>query len=192
MAISQFDYTKSWRDSEDFPTYESREEKVRDDMQSLFDEIRDALNTVISALISTATGSSGAKEIGVSPIVGLTGYHNVQDALAGLKAAVDAATTGTIPDGSLTTAKLVDSAVTTAKLADGAVTEDKLHSAAVTRNKIATGAVNANRCDFSSGINFPGPVRLSKNVVLTAGETYGTSSQLPEDPLEGQIFFVKV
>lgn len=182
MAISQFDYTKSWRDSDDFPTYESREEKVRDDMQSLFDEIRDALNTVISALISTTAGSSGAKEIGVSPIVGLTGYDNVQDALAGLKAAVDEATTGTIPDGSLTTAKLADSAVATAKLANGAVT----------REKIANGAVNNNRCDFSSGLHVTGPVVFDKRMVLTAGVHYGTNSQFPADPVEGQIFFVKV
>lgn len=142
--------------------------------------IKTYINTVlIPALTSTAPGSSGASEIGIEPIVGLNGYDNVQDALAGILAVYEA---GTVTDGS----------VTTAKIADGAVTEDKLHSAAVTRNKIAIGAVNANRCDFSSGINFPGPVRLSKNLVLTAGETYGTSSQLPANPVEGQIFFVKV
>ena len=44
MALSTFQYSKSWRDPEDFPTFEENEEQVRDDMQILFDEARDALN----------------------------------------------------------------------------------------------------------------------------------------------------
>lgn len=171
-----------------------------DQLKAKFDEAANLIKTYINTVLiptftSTAANASGASQIGVEEIVGLAGYTNVQDALAGLCDAIANAELGEIRDGSLTTAKLADGAVTAAKLADGAVTEDKLHSAAVTRSKIATGAVNANRCDFSSGINFSGPVRLSKNVVLTAGQTYGTSSQLPSNLTAddvGQIFFVKV
>ena len=52
MALSdkKITYTKKWTSAADFPTYEGREEKVRADMQLLFDEIAAALNALIDYL----------------------------------------------------------------------------------------------------------------------------------------------
>ena len=50
MALSTFSYSKSWRSAQDFPSYEENEERVRDDMQCLFDEVRDALNRLVGEL----------------------------------------------------------------------------------------------------------------------------------------------
>lgn len=47
MAASELQFTKSWTSSEDFPTYEPDETKVRADMQLLFDEIKNYINTTL-------------------------------------------------------------------------------------------------------------------------------------------------
>ena len=47
MAASELQFTKSWTSSEDFPTYEPNETQVRADMQLLFDEIKNHINTVL-------------------------------------------------------------------------------------------------------------------------------------------------
>lgn len=47
MAASELKFTKSWTSSEDFPTYEPDETRVRADMQLLFDEIKNHTNTVL-------------------------------------------------------------------------------------------------------------------------------------------------
>jgi hypothetical protein len=174
MSLNQFEYTKSWRNPTDFPTYENREEKVRDDMQSLFDEVRDALNALISALNSTAS-ASGAKQIAISPIVGLTGYDNVQDALAGLLAIYEA---GTVTDGSVTTPKLASKAVTTAKIDDGAVDTEQL----------ADGAVTGEKTDFSDGLAF-GDATFNGKMILSSDD-YG--DELPATPTAGRLFFKRV
>ena len=50
MAFTPFDFTKSWRNAADFPTFEPDETKVRDDLQSLFDELKAGLNKLIGEL----------------------------------------------------------------------------------------------------------------------------------------------
>lgn len=178
MAISQFDYTKTWRSSTDFPTYENREEKVRDDMQSLFDEIKNGLNAVITALGSTSS-ASGAKQIGVEPMVALSGYGNtVQDALVGILALIDDVQAGEVVDGSITTAKLADGAVATAKIADGAVTTGKLADSSVTGAKT----------DFSGGLTV-GNTTFNGTMILSAND-YGDN--LPATPTSGRLFFKRV
>ena len=178
MAISQFDYTKTWRSSTDFPTYENREEKVRDDMQSLFDEIKNGLNAVITALSSTAS-ASGAKQIGIEPLVALSGYGNtVQDALVGILALIDDVQAGVVVDGSVTTVKLADDAVTTAKIADGAVATAK----------IADGAVTGAKTDFSGGLAV-GNMTFNGTMVLSAND-YGDN--LPATATAGRLFFKRV
>nr|DAL14469.1 MAG TPA_asm: collagen alpha 1(VIII) chain protein [Caudoviricetes sp.] len=44
MALNKLNFTKDWKNPEDFPTVELSEEQVRADMQVLYDEIRDFLN----------------------------------------------------------------------------------------------------------------------------------------------------
>ena len=52
--MEPFKYTKSWRSPEDFPTVETDETKVRDDLQSLFDEAAAGINALIDAVNSGA------------------------------------------------------------------------------------------------------------------------------------------
>lgn len=44
MSIKELEYSKDWRNPADFSTYEGSEEKVREDMQFLFDEVKQYVN----------------------------------------------------------------------------------------------------------------------------------------------------
>lgn len=100
MALENFQYTKTWRSADDFPTIETDEAQVRDDIQCLYDEIAAALNALITALnaggVDTAQLADGA------------------------------VTTDKLADGAVTEDKLAAGAVSTAKIADAAVTLTKL------------------------------------------------------------------
>ena len=52
MALSTFEYSKSWRSAQDFPSYEENEARVRDDMQCLFYDVLYALNRLVGDLKS--------------------------------------------------------------------------------------------------------------------------------------------
>ena len=39
--VRNLEFTKTWRDHTAFPTYSDDEEQIRDDLQCLFDEIKD-------------------------------------------------------------------------------------------------------------------------------------------------------
>lgn len=90
MSIEQFSFSKSWRDSDAFPTYEDDETQVRDDLQCLHDELAAYVNeTVVPRL--------NADESGIQ--------QNTR-AISDLQTAVAGVTLGQIPDGSLTASKL--------------------------------------------------------------------------------------
>lgn len=110
MGFTRFQYSKSWRSAEDFPTYEDDEGKVRDDMQSLFDEARDAVNRLIGEL--KAENLPFAKSAALNA-------ENVQSAIGLLQTRLQELAQNPLADGAVTTAKLADKAVTAAKLADG-------------------------------------------------------------------------
>lgn len=87
MSLSKVIYTKDWNDPSDFPTIETSESQVRADLQDLHDQIRASVNLVIDELESTNTEYSGASQIGVSTVEGLSAT-NVQAAIAALKALI--------------------------------------------------------------------------------------------------------
>lgn len=60
MAFEQLEFTKNWERPEDFPTFEENEVQVRADMQCLYDEIKDFIN---SKLIDPLNSKSGADSI---------------------------------------------------------------------------------------------------------------------------------
>ena len=132
MALSTFDYSKSWRSAQDFPSYEENEERVRDDMQCLFDEVRDALNRLVGELKAENLPFTPTPEIDASTL---------QNAVELLQTQIIAAAAGQLPNGAVLTEKLAELAVTSAKLANLAVTEQKLADGAVTTPKLADGAV---------------------------------------------------
>lgn len=68
-------------------------------------ELKATLNSLIDSLKSTGVDDSGAENIGIQPIFGVTGA-NVQSALEDLRLRVNEAVAGTIPDGSIGPEKL--------------------------------------------------------------------------------------
>ena len=132
MALSTFEYSKSWRSAADFPSYEENEERVRDDMQLLFDEVRDALNLLVSELKAENLPFTPTPEIDATTL---------QNAVELLQSQLSGAVAGQLPNGSVTAEKLAAMAVTSAKLAAFCVTGEKLAGSAVTSTKLANGAV---------------------------------------------------
>ena len=109
-------------------------------LKAKFDEGGKALKLFLNdTLIAELEAGSAGGSIGVSA-TGITATK-LNAALAELKAAVDSATTGTLPAGSVTTEKIRDGNVTTAKIPDGAITTAKLAGTAVTAAKLAADAV---------------------------------------------------
>lgn len=75
MAFDKLTYTKDWTESNPespayFPTVEYNEEQVREDLQILPDEAKDALNAVVDKLNSIVDGNSGADNIGATHLPG--------------------------------------------------------------------------------------------------------------------------
>ncbi len=106
------------------------------------DEIHDFLN---DSLISELESSTGGASIGVSA-AGITATK-LNAALEELKTAVDQATIGTLPNGSVTTIKIQDGAVTSDKLGASSVSEGKIASGAVTNAKLGAKAVKTANID---------------------------------------------
>ncbi len=117
MAFTPFDFTRSWRNAADFPTFEPDETKVRDDMQCLFDELCEGLNTLI--------GELRAGNLPFTPTAGVDSA-DVQNAIENVQSQIVNAALGSLPDGSVTERKLSAASVSTGKIADGAVTREKI------------------------------------------------------------------
>lgn len=151
MDIPKLKFSKLWTNREDFPTVEPREEVVRSDMQLLFNEIRDYLNTTLSGAVSTLgdtlaalQGKSGAGRIGFLKTAAID-RENVQDAIECVQAQLVSVSQGSIADGGVTSAKLAQGAVDTAALANAAVTYDKIKDKAVGSAKLADNAVSSTK-----------------------------------------------
>ena len=132
MEIPKLKFTKLWTNHDDFPTVETREEVVRSDMQLLFNEIRDYLNTTLSGVVSTIgdtltalQGKAGAGRIGFTKTAAID-RENVQDAIECVQAQLVNVSQGGIADGAVTPEKVATGAIGTAAIADAAVTYDKI------------------------------------------------------------------
>ena len=138
MGLSQYilNYTKSWRNHEDFSTYEPNEARVRDDLQCLFDEMRDAFNAFLAGLAAGDIPFEASAAID---------EDNVQDAIENVQEQLEGISQGAVPDGSITAAKLADGAATEDKIGSGAVTAAKLSDGAVLGAKLADGAVSSTK-----------------------------------------------
>lgn len=179
MSFTRFEFSKNWENPADFPTYEENEEQVRADMQCLYDELKDALNGLMTALEKTANSGNGASNIGIRALTSLPGVTNVMDAIATIMTEMANIQAGTVLPGSVTDTELADSAVTTPKVAAGAITGPKLASGAVTNAK----------CDFSAGLTIPGTLNQQGQIILDS-DCYG--DELPSTVTPGRLFFKKV
>lgn len=151
MEIPKLKFTKLWTNHDDFPTVETREEVVRSDMQLLFNEIRDYLNTTLSGVVSTLgdtltalQGKAGAGRIGFTRTAAID-RENVQDAIECVQEQLVNVSQGGIADGAVTSEKVAAGAIGTAAIADAAVTYDKIKDKAVGSAKLADNAVSAQK-----------------------------------------------
>jgi len=103
MAFSPLVFSKSWENSDDFPTYEPNESQVRADLQFLHDETRTWLNDLVARL----NDPSAAGELPFRPENGLTA-QTVQDAVLEVYAAIRDAAAGLLVDGSVSRQKLTE------------------------------------------------------------------------------------
>jgi hypothetical protein len=151
MEIPKLKFTKLWTNHDDFPTVETREEVVRSDMQLLFNEIRDYINTTLSGVVSTIgdtltalQGKAGAGRIGFTMTAAID-RDNVQDAIERVQEQLVNVSQGGIADGAVTSEKVAAGAIGTAAIADAAVTYDKIKDKAVGSAKMADNAVSAKK-----------------------------------------------
>lgn len=165
MALTQMTFDKVWTNPEHFPTYEPNEEQVREDMQYLFDKIKNCYNNHLN-------NEFIASNMMFAPTQGGVTSTNVQAAIEFVHQEAISAVAGDLPAGSITTDKLCqtegseavttatmqDECVTTDKLADGCVTVDKLDSSitfdvanladnSITQEKLADGAVGTDQIE---------------------------------------------
>lgn len=101
MAFEKFEFTKSWENMQDFPTYEPSEAQVRADLQLLHNETRDGLNRLVDAL----NDPTAAAQLPFQAEQGMKA-DNVQDAILEAYGAVQSAAAGQIVNGSITKEKL--------------------------------------------------------------------------------------
>lgn len=153
MALDEFklEYTKDWKNPEDFPTYQPREEEVRADMQFLFDEMRDAFNSFLEGLAASVLPFTSSDSVPAS---------NVQAAIENVQGQIAGAVAGDIPPRSLPGTALVleaisndemgEDAVDTPNIVDGAVTHDKLALESVGNDNMRPGELTADK--FAPGI----------------------------------------
>lgn len=81
-------------------------DQVKANFDSRAEELKDKVNALIDDLMATTNGDSGAHNIGVQPIEGLTG-NNLYEVLQSIKNSISSVALGTIPDNSITNSKLV-------------------------------------------------------------------------------------
>lgn len=99
---TDFEFSKNWEDNDDFPTRETSEKQVRQDIQLLFDELKDHLNGVVHSAVNDL----------YSRVAAVGGGGHVEHEAIG--------------DNAVDSNNLADNAVTTEKLEDNSVTADKL------------------------------------------------------------------
>lgn len=135
--VKNFEFTKTWRDSNAFPTYEDDETQVREDLQCLHDEMKDYINQLLLPKLNGLV---------LEDIVdSLQTGRPLSEILHGIEEDIEEIGSGSVEDGGITEAKLADDAVTETKLADGAVTEDKIADDAVAEDKIQDAAVSTDK-----------------------------------------------
>lgn len=102
MAFEKLQFTKSWTNAQDFPTYEPSEAQVRADLQLLHDEARNGLNKLVDAL-NDPTAAAQLPFQGQGLEAG-----SVQAAILEVYGAVQSAAAAQIVNGSVTKEKLAD------------------------------------------------------------------------------------
>ena len=157
MGFTPMAFDRLWTNPDDFPTYETHETQVREDMQYLFNSIKNQFNRFVANELI-------AENIPFAPTAGQVEASNVQAAIEEVYQDLFDIEQGAVADGAITSAKLYqetgseavittairNGAVTTAKLADDAVTADKLADGAISTDSFADGAVTHDKLSLLS------------------------------------------
>lgn len=101
MAFLPLKFSKSWKNSQDFPTYEPDETQVRADMQLLHDETKDGFNALVDAL----NAPSAAENLPFRPGQELKST-TVQTAIEEVYEAGKQAAAGVVPNHTISKEKL--------------------------------------------------------------------------------------
>ena len=100
MAFEFLEFTKSWTSEEDFPTYEPDENQVRQDLQFLHEETKNAFNRLIGKL-------NQKNASGMLPFIsGRLQAENVMDAIEEVYDQAKKSSAGAVLDGTIGKAKL--------------------------------------------------------------------------------------
>lgn len=105
-------------------------------------ELRLAFNQLIDDLSSVVDGDSGADNIAVTAIAGLTGA-SVQVVLEALKTQIDSTVLGQIPDGIITDVKLSDGPTEIKQAFVAHKADDMAHGVNLKANKLQENWINA-------------------------------------------------
>jgi hypothetical protein len=136
-----------------YPTTPGSESAARAQIQHPLDELKNALNGLMSELENIESGHSGAEKIGSAPIDGVTG-DTVWAQMAYMNSQILAAWEGVLTNGVIndtemfaddvvTGAKIADDAIDSEHIADGAVGAAHLGAGCVTGESIADDAVDS-------------------------------------------------
>ena len=159
MSLSQMTFDKVWTNPSDFPSYESNETQVREDMQYLFDKIKNCYNNHI-------TNEFKASNMPFTPTAGQVTSTDVQAAIEFVHDEIASASQGAVPNGSITSDKLVQTS------GSESVITNTIRSKAVTTDKLDDGAVTFVK---TSGVQkehtIVGPVSVAANAWNTSTKT---------------------
>ena len=150
MSLTKMTFDKVWTSRTDFPTYEPQEDKVRADIQYLFDSIKNQFNNFIE---NEFTSDNLVTDIEI----GGTRFDDLAEVVEYIQGEIEGISEGFVADDSVSTAKLVktegyeavttetirDGAVTGAKILDGTITADKLAPDVLPSIEIADGSITA-------------------------------------------------
>ena len=81
MSINALQFTKDWTNPTDFPTLETSETKVRQDMQILHDEAKAKINEMIVVLNSLATSGIFLATVGTTTIADLVAAATAEETI---------------------------------------------------------------------------------------------------------------
>jgi len=129
-----------------YPALPKSEDEARGQFQGLLDQLRNAINGLMAALENTDEGASGAGNIGVAPITGVTGT-TVYTMISNLKAQIDTVSAGSLTDNIVETRHIKDANITLGKMAENSVGASQIVKDAVTTDKILNKAVSAAKLD---------------------------------------------
>lgn len=175
QTISELNYTKDWRNAEDFPTYEGSEAQVRADLQQLPNEIRTYLNTVIVGIINQMLAD-------ISQLVAGTVTDNSVYTAALQQASV---TLAKMAANSVGTLQLVDACVTAAKYAPGSIPTSALAAQSVDMNALADNAVRSRHVANSQITND----KLGTDILpASVGFVVGTAEPTEASFSPGQVY----